>query len=462
MASSSEGPTLTVLDGLGGDVHEVSLDTVKSSFFLLGMQVGMGLQMFAVATLVLFLAQPGSGVLSVLAETYYPLFRACFYVCLFFSCYGCDLFVWKRSGINCRGILGVEADQNYHFVIRWSTLLMSVVFTCFLLYLFSLTGIVKTDPTIWPAVVVALLCLLVLSPVSIFSFNFSTQRWRLIRTIVLVLLSPFSKVSFSRILIADALTSMPKLLSDILYTVCLYTSGRYVISKSTWRETENEVGLLEVAECSDADPIYKVVQIILSVLPFWIRLMQCIRAFVDTHALPNVFNGLKYCMSMAVVALSFVFHSWHIYWVIMSVLSTLYAFSWDMLMDWGLGPGFLRRALHGEELGGSANGILRPIRLYSSTKFYYFALCSNALARFGWALYISPGQKIVSRHFVLLLGCAELLRRVQWALLRVEWEHIRRHVHGAAVKANSRTVLQLGRLCKTFNTPSTGKPRMLV
>eukprot|EP00928_Gymnodinium_smaydae_P098490 TRINITY_DN9171_c0_g2_i3.p1 TRINITY_DN9171_c0_g2~~TRINITY_DN9171_c0_g2_i3.p1 ORF type:complete len:483 (+),score=44.17 TRINITY_DN9171_c0_g2_i3:94-1449(+) len=443
MAAAAEG-TVTVLDGLGEEnVHEVRLDTVKSSFFLLGMQVGMGLQMFAVATLVLFFARSGTGILSVLAETYYPLFRAFFYICLFFSCYGCDLFVWKRYGINCKGILGVSWEHNYHFVIRWSTLLMSVAFTCFLLYLFSLTGILDTDPTIWPAVAIALFSILALSPVSIFQhFNGAAQRWTLMRTIVLVLLSPLSSVCFSRTFIADVLTSMPKLFLDIQYTVCLYTTGAYGMSESTWRETSSDAMIDATAECSDANPMYKVVHIVLSVLPFWIRLMQCIRAFLDTRALPNVFNCLKYCMSIAVVTLSFVLHSWHIAWVIVSVLSTLYAFCWDMLMDWGLGPGFLRRALHGEELGGSAKGILRPTRLYPSTKFYYFALCSNALARFGWALYISPGQEIVSRHFVLLLGCVELLRRVQWALLRVEWEHIRRHVHGAAVKGNSRPLLQ--------------------
>ena len=41
---------------------------------------------------------------------------------------------------------------------------------------------------------------------------------------------------------------------------------------------------------------------------------------------------------------------------------------------------------------------------------------------------------MVQQHIILLLGCLELLRRAQWALLRVEWEqhHRNRKVAEAA------------------------------
>tara|TARA_B110001452_G_scaffold261377_1_gene260109 strand:+ start:1803 stop:2054 length:252 start_codon:yes stop_codon:yes gene_type:complete len=45
------------------------------------------------------------------------------------------------------------------------------------------------------------------------------------------------------------------------------------------------------------------------------------------------------------------------------------------------------------------------------------------VARLTWALYISPGQQVVEQHVILVMGCIELLRRAQWALLRLEWEH---------------------------------------
>ena len=38
-------------------------------------------------------------------------------------------------------------------------------------------------------------------------------------------------------------------------------------------------------------------------------------------------------------------------------------------------------------------------------------------------VYISPGQQVVQQHWILLLGCVELLRRAQWAAFRLEWQH---------------------------------------
>jgi len=38
------------------------------------------------------------------------------------------------------------------------------------------------------------------------------------------------------------------------------------------------------------------------------------------------------------------------------------------------------------------------------------AAVTNSLARLGWAVYISPGQRVVEQHIILLLGCVELLR----------------------------------------------------
>ena len=81
--------------------------------------------------------------------------------------------------------------------------------------------------------------------------------------------------------------------------------------------------------------------------------------------------------------------------------------------------------------------------------FYPFAICTNAAARLSWAVYISPGQTLLKRHWVLLIAGAfhkphstdlkilplpnpirrplrtgiELLRRAQWALLRLEHEN---------------------------------------
>ena len=48
---------------------------------------------------------------------------------------------------------------------------------------------------------------------------------------------------------------------------------------------------------------------------------------------------------------------------------------------------------------------------------------------------------MVQQHVILLLGCIELLRRAQWALLRLEWEqhHRNRKIAEAAAKEREAT-----------------------
>ena len=69
--------------------------------------------------------------------------------------------------------------------------------------------------------------------------------------------------------------------------------------------------------------------------------------------------------------------------------------------------------------------MLRPVRVFPDS-VYVTAIALNCVARLGWAIYISPGQRIVAQNTTLVLGAVELYRRAQWALLRVEWEQISR------------------------------------
>jgi len=118
---------------------------------------------------------------------------------------------------------------------------------------------------------------------------------------------------------------------------------------------------------------------------------------------------------MAVIFLSLLSSSntqWYTAWAIVSAVSSVYAYIWDIVMDWGLRPW---------ALPGHLSKAKRPF-LYPSW-CYYAAGCTNGVARLTWALYISPGQQVVEQHVILVMGCIELLRRAQWALLRLEWEH---------------------------------------
>lgn len=87
-------------------------------------------------------------------------------------------------------------------------------------------------------------------------------------------------------------------------------------------------------------------------------------------------------------------------------------------MDWGL--------LRTKEAGKYG---LRPKIKYPA-KFYYFAIVTNALLRFWWVISIFPypfttpvGEFVKDWQVLSFLSMlAEIVRRTQWALIRVENE----------------------------------------
>jgi hypothetical protein len=197
------------------------------------------------------------------------------------------------------------------------------------------------------------------------------------------------------------------------------------------------------------------VNVALLLLPFCIRLLQCVRQIYDARREGGegwrqpLANAFKYSLSLLVQAISIcggsVRHSAMFYaWLSVSVFSTLFAFSWDVLIDWGLGPQPLRRVVRSAltpsaPSGGEYEGAsywLRPVRVFSVYS-YVIGICADLVFRLGWAVYISPGQQVVANHMTLILGSIELIRRANWALFRLEWEQIlrmARHEHDLEIQ----------------------------
>ena len=412
---------MSVMDGLGtSELREVTIDELKGRFFTLGLQVGVATQLFVISVVIMLVAtDEGEGTFQPavyeLFAVYYCLFRAIFLACFFFCCYGMVLFAWKRQQIDYLQILGVGHEHNYHFIIQAAFTRMSLVFFCFVLYVFKLRS-----PNSWflpnkhvlPATALLGTAVLSLWPRdSMPQWKDRSQRYALIRALGRLLLSPLFPVAFSSTFIADVLTSMPKIFTDMLATLCLYASGA-ALTASFDVDKGEMIGI--PTQCTSADPRYQVASFVLSVFPFWIRLMQCVRGYLQDHETRHVANGLKYCVSIAVVVLSF----WgkddptlKTIWFALAVCSTLFAYAWDIKMDWGH-PALCAAA------DDDAPDVPRRYPLWT----YNVAAGTNALARLGWAVYISPNQKVVQQHMLLLLGCVELMRRAQWAAFRVEWE----------------------------------------
>jgi len=114
---------------------------------------------------------------------------------------------------------------------------------------------------------------------------------------------------------------------------------------------------------------------ILCLFPLLVRFNQCLRRYIDTgDRFPHLANAAKYALSQTVTLFG-AFHPlyleyspelrgkksdlFQIFWVVVFVSSSLYSFTWDVFMDWGLG----RREY----------GFLGPSLMYPR-RYYYFAV----------------------------------------------------------------------------------------
>jgi len=106
-----------------------------------------------------------------------------------------------------------------------------------------------------------------------------------------------------------------------------------------------------------------------------------------------------------------------IFWAISFVVATLYTFTWDYFMDWGLGQ------------WGSKNFPLRDELFYARHKwFYYYAIVSNFIFRFFWTVTITKGLPVFigvnPMALAWIAATVEIVRRFTWSILRIENEYL--------------------------------------
>jgi hypothetical protein len=138
--------------------------------------------------------------------------------------------------------------------------------------------------------------------------------------------------------------------------------------------------------------------------------MQCARAFHDTGHYQHVLNGVKYALSIYVGYLSLYYGRTSRVWLILALLSALYSFAWDILVDWGHGPAWLRRILDGDRIARLYQkrhwGLLRPHAVVNRRNSCA-AIGFDFLARMSWAIYVAPGKVVAMQHVIRELALFE-------------------------------------------------------
>lgn len=275
-------------------------------------------------------------------------------------------------------------------------------------------------------------------------------RASLLRSIAHMAIAPFGPpVRFRDNLVADVACSMVRCLVDGVTTARFFFSGEYEKRKPSLAE--------------DLGPTSPVI----TAIPYWIRLQQCVRRFYDSQRgsrerIEHVINAGKYTMSLVSIGLAsigkyraidgpFWSDPGRVAWISCLFIGALYSFAWDVVMDWGLVE--VSCATDSTADSTRSRFPVFPLkirwkttrdRVFRSTWFYAWAVCSNLVGRFAWAVTITPHMNhgvffifsgLTNEGLATLVAVVELLRRAQWTFLRLENEYLNNAAHYRSVVA---------------------------
>lgn len=329
---------------------------------------------------------------------------------------------------------------------------------------------------LYPLVLLSLTLLMVVYPSKVCRMRYRAQ---LLGCIGRTCLAPFYAVSFADNLVGDVMTSLAKPLEDIPSAICYLAS----------HHPQQPQDVRAFIKDGDVCPRWVHVGLMpfIAGLPFLFRLLQCARRYRDTKEIKHLLNLGKYLTSLLVLVVT---RTWKegITVVIVSVVATVYAASWDIRMDWGLDCSFLcsicarRRggAVAADPAGSGLDGArelsadLLPagsieIRLqeegglagraqeaapppqaaapppqaaalpvadgsqmskrHFSPRTYFVASCLDIVLRMTWVLSLIPisllSNDIVQRAVLQTsIATLEILRRSMWTVLRIENEQV--------------------------------------
>jgi hypothetical protein len=378
----------------------------KLSIFALGLFLGLG-----VMIVIVIIAECIEAHLDVDKDQHFsmvfPMFRCLMLFAFYSLLQSADVFVWNLFSIDYQHILKFQMRMPPVSTHLTRGVMFSAAFlVCFAWYISSRLEIVQTQYVIvsdiytplvgWTVIFIWLFAL----PYKWFSYS---GRSFITKILLRSIASPFTKPDFTvrsrqHVFFTDQLISLVIPLTDLEYTLCFYLSS-------------------DRLSCQDH---MRLGPILVTFFPLVVRMLQCSRYLWEakTYYHPQALNAGKYLSSIIVVTFSYAYKSLGgelvVLWVIAAVISSSYSYLWDLTKDWGL--------LNAD----SKHKFLRPKLIYKSPKVYYWAMISNLLLRFTWILTISSNIVFESMRpelFTMMLGMAEVFRRIQWNIFRMEFEH---------------------------------------
>ncbi|KAK8598478.1 hypothetical protein V6N13_094447 [Hibiscus sabdariffa] len=206
--------------------------------------------------------------------------------------------------------------------------------------------------------------------------------------------------------LADQLTSQVQAIRSLEFYICYYGWGNFEERSNTCGENE----------------VYKVLYIVVAIIPYWIRFVQCVRRLLEEKDTAHGLNAVKYLSTIvAVVARTIYSHQDEktttglVLATATSGIATMASLYWDIVKDWGL----LNR--------NSTNPWLRDKLVVPHKGVYYVAMVLNCVLRLAWMQQVLGIQTVPFLHKTALaavVASLEIVRRGIWNFFRLENEHL--------------------------------------
>jgi len=350
-------------------------------------------------------------------RTAFPVFRACGGLLLLHWCWGFSVYVWSRYRINYIFLFDFNPKVvDSSIKIFNDTVDETLVFLVTML-LYYKSG-ANDIPEIMPPGVYPFILVMYTIKNLLFPWKTRSAMWKAVWEVIT---SPLHSPTFFTVYCADVFTSMVKVFQDIAWTIGFVVSGDFLAS-----EDKHQIAIHDWQH----SVFYKNFLIpLICLLPLWFRFNQCLRKYLDTGSrFPNLANAFKYAMSQTVTLFG-AFHPLYLmagghevgngvslfqfFWMALFVASSLYSFTWDVYMDWGLG-----RPEH---------NFLGPRLMFPNRLYYYGVIAADLVLRSMWVLSLIPPQSgakfEIPAYLTAVTMSLELLRRTLWAFFRLENEH---------------------------------------
>ncbi|KAF9674415.1 hypothetical protein SADUNF_Sadunf10G0124900 [Salix dunnii] len=346
-------------------------------------------------------------------HTMFPLYSLFGLIVLHVLMYAANIYFWRRYRVNYNFIFGFkrETELGYRQVLLLSfgiaVLALCSVHLNLNMEMDPITKDYEAFTELLPLNVMIVrlfhsefLLVMLLWPFNMF---YRSSRFFLLTCIFHCIAAPLYKVTLPDFFLADQLTSQVQSLRSLEFYICYYGWGDYKHRQNNCKES----------------PVFITFSFIVAVIPYWSRLLQCLRRLFEEKDPMQGYNGLKYFLTIVAVCLRTAYSinkgvGWRAIAWTFSVIAAVIGTYWDVVYDWGL----LQRH--------SKNKWLRDKLLVPHKSVYFGAMVLNVLLRFAW-LQTVLNLRVTSLHretMIALVASLEIIRRGVWNFFRLENEHL--------------------------------------